>query len=65
VNDEVLRIWKKRAWTNVSYHACMCQEELRKTTKNSGYPVYRLRFEPGTFLVQSRSGNHSNTTFGG
>jgi hypothetical protein len=31
------------------YNPGICLEALRKTKSFSGYPVYRLGYEPGTF----------------
>jgi hypothetical protein len=61
--------WKgfgsKQSWPNykaLSWHLSGRTEEKHKKPQ-SGYPVSRLRLEPGTSQIQSRSVNHLTTTF--
>jgi hypothetical protein len=53
----------KRSWPNLRYCPAIGLEGLSETTKNLGIPVSESRFESGTSRLQSRSVNHSSTTF--
>jgi hypothetical protein len=44
--------------SNFTYNRAICLETLRKTKSLSGYPVYRLGFEPGTFTTRSMTPSH-------
>jgi hypothetical protein len=45
---------RKRSWPNLRYYPEIYLEGLRKTTKNSGYPVPGPRFETWIFRIRAR-----------
>jgi hypothetical protein len=57
----VNRLWRKRPWPTFGHYS-ISLKILTKTTKNSEYSFWDVRFEPGTFRIRSRDANHMTTT---
>jgi hypothetical protein len=57
---------RKRSWPNFNYYLVIRLEGLNKTTKKTNQDSRSSgpRFDPRTSRIESRSFNHSTTTFG-
>jgi hypothetical protein len=59
MNSKLERFWKETHNLTRYYYLNIFQLELRKTTKNQGYPIYRSGFEPGLYGIRIKCGTHA------